>query len=145
MVMTSSLQEGCVILVTLYFYLTEKAVLYIDEVLAATTMDEIFETNSSFHVGTSFTWPKAIFSKILVLDKKADRNIRGNWLKNHFRHLKLYSHPPSWLSRNGCHMRTFWKTKDLSLPFWESQPFRFWYVEVPRQRTFKSTKTSISS
>ena len=53
--MTSSLQEGCVILVTLYFYLTEKAVLYIDEVLAATTMDEIFETNSSYHVGTSFT------------------------------------------------------------------------------------------
>ena len=119
MVMTSSLQ-GCVILVTLYFCLTEKAVLYIDEVLAATTMDEIFETNSSFHLGTSFTWPKPIFSKILVLDKKADRNIRGNWLKNQCRQLKLYSNPPSWLSRNGCHMRTFWKTKDLSLHFWES-------------------------
>ena len=46
--MTSSLQ-GCVILVTLYFCLTEKAVLYIDEILAATTMDEIFETKSSLH------------------------------------------------------------------------------------------------
>ena len=70
MVMTSSLQ-GCVTLVTLYFCLTEKAVRYIDEVLAATTIDEIFETNSIFHAGTSFTWPRAIFSKILVLEKKS--------------------------------------------------------------------------
>ena len=48
--------------------------------------------------------------------------------------LKLYSNPPSWLARSHCHMSTFWKTKDWSSHFWESQPFRFWYVEVHCQR-----------
>ena len=77
--------------------------------------------------------------------QKADRNFCGNFLKNHFRYLKLYSNRPSWLARSRCHMGTFWKTKDWSSHFWEGQPFRFWYVEVHRQRRFKSTKTGISS
>ena len=87
---------------------------------------------------------KPYFQKSLF-KKKADGNFRGNFLKNHFRHLKLYSNPPSWLARSRCHMGTFWKTKDWSSHFWEGQPFRFWYVEVHRQRRFKSTKTGISS
>ena len=28
--------------------------------------------------------------------------------------------------------------------FWDSQPFRFWYVEVHHQRRLKSTRTGIS-
>ena len=55
--------------------------------------------------------------KNLNLRKKADRNFRGNFLKNHFRHLKLYSNSPSWLTRSRCHMGTFWKTKDWSSHF----------------------------
>ena len=35
--------------------------------------------------------------------------------------------------------------KDRSSHFWEGHPFRFWYVEVQRQRRLKSTKTGISS
>ena len=88
---------------------------------------------------------KSRIFKILNLRKKADRNFRRTFLKNRFRHLKLYSNPPSWLARSRCHMGTFWKTKDWSSHFWESQPFRFWYVEVHHQRRLKSTKTGISS
>ena len=69
--------------------------------------------------------------------------MRGNWLKNHFRHLKLYSNPPSWLSRNGCHLGTFRKTKDWSSYFWEGQPFRSWHVEVHCEIRLNSTKTGI--
>ena len=88
---------------------------------------------------------KSRIFKNLNLRKKADRNFRGIFLKKRFRHLKLYSNPPSWLARSRCHMGTFWKTKDWSSHFWESQPFRFWYVEVQRQRKLKSTKISVSS
>ena len=77
---------------------------------------------------------KSRIFKNLNLRKKADRNFRGTFLKNRFRHLKLYSNPPSWLARSRCHMGTFWKTKDWSSHFWERQPFRFWYVEVHHQR-----------
>ena len=83
--------------------------------------------------------------KNLNLRKKTDRNFRGTFLKNRFRHLKLYSNPPSWLARGCCHMGTFWKTKDWSSHFWESQPYRFWYVEFHHQRRLKLTKTGISS
>ena len=88
---------------------------------------------------------KSRIFKNLNLRKKADRHFHGNFLKNYFRHLKLYSNPPSWLARSRCHMGTFWKKKDWSSHFWEGQPFRFWYVEVHLQRRFKSTKTGISS
>ena len=88
---------------------------------------------------------KSRIFKNLNLRKKADRNFRGTFLKNRFRHLNLYSNSPSWLARSRCHMGTFWKTKDWSSHFWESQPFRFWYVECHRQRRLKSTKTGISS
>ena len=88
---------------------------------------------------------KSRIFKSLNLRKKADHNFRGTFLKNRFRHLKLYSNPPSWLARSHCHMGTFWKTKDWSSRFWESQPLRFWYVEVHCQRRLKSTKTGISS
>ena len=88
---------------------------------------------------------KSRIFKNLNLRKKADRNFRGTFLKKRFRHLKLYSNPPSWLARNRYHMGFFWKTKDWSSHFWESQPFRFWYVEVHRQRRLKLTKTGICS
>ena len=77
--------------------------------------------------------------------KKADRNFRGTSLRNHFRHPKLYSDPPSWLIGSRCHMGTFWKTKDGRSHFWESQRFRFCYVEVHHRRRRKSTKTGASS
>ena len=57
--------------------------------------------------------------------KKVNHNFRGTFLKNLFRHLKLYSNTPSWLATCRCHMGTFWKTKDWSSYFWEGQPFRF--------------------
>ena len=63
--------------------------------------------------------------KNLNLRRKADRNFRGNMLKNHFRQLKFYSNLPSWLASNLCHMSAFWKTKGWSSNFWEGQPFRF--------------------
>ena len=43
---------------------------------------------------TSVTVTKSRIFKILNLTKKSDRNFRGTFLKNHFRHLKLYSNPP---------------------------------------------------
>ena len=52
---------------------------------------------------------KRLIFKNLNLRKKADCNFHGNFLKNHFRHLKLYSNPPSWLAKSLCHMGTFWK------------------------------------
>ena len=88
---------------------------------------------------------KSRIFKNLNFRKKAYRNFRGTFLKNRFRHLKLYSNPLSWLARSRCHMGTFWETKDWSSHFWESQPFRFWYVEVQCQRRLKWTKTGISS
>ena len=88
---------------------------------------------------------KSFFFKNVNLRKKTDRNFRGSFLKNRFRHVKLYSNPPSWLARSRCHMGTLWKTKDWSSYFWERQPFRFWYVKVHRQRKLKSTKTGIFS
>ena len=78
--------------------------------------------------------------KTLYLRKKADRNFRCTFLKNRFRQLKLYSNPPSWLARSGCHIGTFWKTKDSSLYFWGSQPFRPWKVEFHGQRRLKWRK-----
>ena len=93
--------------------------------------------NSNFLILTTFKWllskilrknfqvlnrpfshvSKRRIFKNLNLRKKADRNFRGNFLKNHFRHLKLYSNSPSWLTRSRCHMGTFWKTKDWSSHF----------------------------
>ena len=51
------------------------------------------------------------------LRKKADRNFRDYFLKNHFRLLRLYSNPTSWLARSCCHMGTSSKTKDWSSRF----------------------------
>ena len=64
---------------------------------------------------------KSRIFKSLDLRKQADRNFRGKFRKNHFRHLKLYSNPSSWLVRSRCHMGTFWTTKDWSLHFWGEQ------------------------
>ena len=83
---------------------------------------------------------KSRIFKNLNLREKADRNFRRTFLKNRFRHLKLYSNPSSWLARGCCHMDTFWKTKDWSSHFWESQPLRFWYVECRGQRRLKLKK-----
>ena len=71
---------------------------------------------------------KSRIFKNLNLRRKADHNFCGSFLKNHFRHLKIYSNPPSRLARSRCHMGTFWKAKDWSSHFWEGQPFRFWYI-----------------
>ena len=79
------------------------------------------------------------------LRKKADRNFRDYFLKNHFRHMRLYSNPTSWLARSCCHMGTSSKTKDWSSRFWEGRFFRVWYVEFHYQRRVESTKTGISS
>ena len=49
---------------------------------------------------------KSRISKNLNLRKKADRSFCGNFLKNHFRDLKLYSNPPGLLVRSRCHMGT---------------------------------------
>ena len=86
---------------------------------------------------------KSHIFKYLNLRKKDDCKFHVNFLKNHFRHLKLCSNLPSWLARSRCHMGTFWKAKGWSSHFWEGQPFRFWYVEVhakedlnPRKQVF---------
>ena len=100
------------------------------------------QINCSYHF--SHVTKSRIF-KSLNLRKKGDRNFLGTLLKNRFRHLKLYANPPSWVARSRCHMENFWKKKDWSSYFWESQLFRFWYVDVQRQRRLKSTKTGISS
>ena len=94
----------------------------------------------SGHIACTFIKKRLWHSK-----KKAERNFRSTFLKNHFRHLKLHSNAPSWLGRGRCHMGSFWKTKDWSSHFWEDQPFRFWYVEFYSQRRLKSTKKGISS
>ena len=52
---------------------------------------------------------KSYFFKNVNLRGKANRNFRGNLLKNHFRELKLFSDPPSWLTRNRCRTSAFWK------------------------------------
>ena len=61
---------------------------------------------------------KSRIFKNINLRRKADRNFRGNFLKNHFRYLELYSDPPSWLTRSRYHMGTFWKRKGWSSHFW---------------------------
>ena len=61
---------------------------------------QIIHSQNPLKVGTSVTWPKY------------DHIFRCNILKNHFRHLKLYSNSPSWLAGGRCQMGTFWKTKD---------------------------------
>ena len=108
---------------------------------------KIFSLRSSFNERHFSHETKSRIFENLNLRKQADRNFRGNFRKKkkHFRHLKLFSNTPSWLARSRCHMGTFWKTKDCSLHFWESQPFRFWYVEVHCQRRLNSTRTGISS
>ena len=101
---------------------------------------------ASFTINTHFSHvTKSCIFKSLNLREKADRNFRCTSLKNCFKHLKLYSNPPSWLARDSCPMGTFWKTKDWSLHFWEGQTLRFWYVECHHQTRFKSTKTGIFS
>ena len=82
---------------------------------------------------------KSSIFKNLNLRKKTDRNFHDTFLKNHFRNLKLYSDLPSWLARSSSHMATFWKTKYWNSHFWESQSFRFWYVEDHRQKNLHWT------
>ena len=82
--------------------------------------------------------PNAVFSKILnELRRKTDCNSCGKLLENHFRHLKLYSNPPSWLARSCCHMGTFWKTKSWSSHFWHNRPFRLCHVGLHYQKRLK--------
>ena len=101
------------------------------------------QENSFRHFSHVF---KSHIFKNLNLRKEADRNFRGTFLKNHFRHLKLYSNPPSWLARSHCHMsKHLLKDKRFKFNFWQSQPFRFRYVKVHCQRRLKSTKKGISS
>ena len=85
---------------------------------------------------------KSRILKNLNLRKKADRNFRRTFLKNRFRHLKLYSNPQADWSLSYGHLL---KDERLKFTFLRGQPFRFWYVECHRQRRLKSTKTGISS
>ena len=54
---------------------------------------------------------KSRIFKNLNLRKKADRNVSGSFLKNRFRHLQLYSNPPSWLARSCCTWAPFERQK----------------------------------
>ena len=83
---------------------------------------------------------KSRIFKNLNLRKKADRNFRGNFLKNHFRHLKLYSNHPSWLARSRYYMGTFWKKKGWSSHVWEGQPFKFCSWEFNAKEESKTGK-----
>ena len=67
---------------------------------------------------TSVTPAKAAFPKNFYLRRKGDYSSRDNLLENHFRHLKLYLNPPSWLARSHCHMCIFWKAKGWSFEDW---------------------------
>ena len=67
---------------------------------------------------------KSRIFKNFNLRRKVNRNFHNNLLKNHFRNIKLYSNPPSWVARSR-HMGTLWKTKGWSSHFWKGQPFRF--------------------
>ena len=49
--------------------------------------------------------------KNYILRRKADHKFCGNFLENHFRHLKSYSNTPNWLGKSRFHMGTFWKKK----------------------------------
>ena len=87
---------------------------------------KIFTLCSSFNEMHCSHETKSRIFKNLNLRKQADHNFGDNFRKkNHFKHLKMYSNTPSWLARSLCHMGTFWKTKDCTLHFWESQTFRF--------------------
>ena len=80
--------------------------------------------------------------KNLNLRRKTNRSFCRNFLENHFRHLKLYSNPSSWLVRSHCHMGTFCKTKGYSSYFRLDQPFTFCYMGVHHQGRLKSPKNS---
>ena len=56
--------------------------------------DQDYSTREAQRRHFSHATKSRIF-KNLNLRKKADLNFRGKFLKNHFRHLKLYSNPPS--------------------------------------------------
>ena len=84
---------------------------------------------------------KSRIFKNLNLRRKADRNFRGNLLKNHFRHIKVYSNLPSWLARSCCHMSAFWKTKGWSSHFWEGPIFQVLrHGNSPPSKTLKTKK-----
>ena len=74
------------------------------------------------------------------LRRKADRNFRGNFPKNHFRHLKFYSKRPSWLDGSRCDMSAIWNTKGWSSHFWQGQSFRFFDMGVHCQRRLNPRK-----
>ena len=127
--------------VPLSFYPTRSNELSIFSVIAMAPFLKIFWISwfiklvPSF-VGTWVTWPKAVFSKKNNLRKKADFNFCGTFLKNRFRHLKLYSNLPSWLARSRCHMGIFWKTERLKFTFLRQPTFQ---VLVPGSSAPKKT------
>ena len=65
---------------------------------------EISSSNISRHF--SHVTKSCIF-KNLNLRKKTNGNFCRIFLKNGFKHLKLYSNLPSWLARSCCHMGKF--------------------------------------
>ena len=56
-----------------------------------------------------FNLPQFMWTQVKkeLTEHRSDRNFRGSYLKNTFRHLKLYSNSPSWLARSDCHMDIF--------------------------------------
>ena len=103
-----------------------------------------YKTNFKFYYSHLNHVTETRVFKNLSLRKKDDCNLRGNSVRNHLRNLKLYSNPPRWLAKRR-HMGTFRKTEGWSSHFWESQLFRFCYVEIHHQRRLKSTNTDIST
>ena len=95
-------------------------------------------------LSTLVTWPKAVFSKILIQEKKPIATFTALPEKP-FQAPKIIFKSPSLFARSRCHMSAFWKTKDWSSHFWDSQPFRFWYVEVHHQRILRWKKIGTSS
>ena len=54
----------------------------------------------------------------------SDLNFLGNYLKNTFRHLKLYSNLPSWLARSRCHMDIFsFERQKIEVHIFKTCPF----------------------
>ena len=104
-------------------------------------MVSLLQNNKNRHF--SHVKKRHIF-KNLNLAKKNNWKFCSNLLKNHFRHLTLYSNSQSWLARS-YHMGTFWKRKSWNSHFWEGQPFRFCYVGFYCQRRLKCTKTGIAT
>ena len=100
--------------------------------------------SSLLPLGTSVTWlTKIRILKNRNLRRKADRSFRGNSLKNHFRHLNLYSNPQSWwlevvviwapLERQKVELHIFERANFSDFATWKFTSKEHW---IPRKQVF---------